>query len=369
MPAHHQSGSLRYLAEKWNGKVFGIFDTKLSNGRKSLGWEVPDLGSIKSYFLDGIDSPEVFVENFIKAHTNSIHVVCGVRGTMCINMAWDYLGGLPNSKIACILERPHYHSWQGHLKKIWYWKFFREHAKMLKTVLAMGKMGVDSYQKLGISTKVLFPFMYQSDFIKIPKSSKFLTHDKPLRFVYIGQFIERKGADILSAALEKLPDSGWTMDWIGTGGEFEKHIQEQSKEINKICFLGYCSSNEIPNRLSKYDVAIIPSRHDGWGMVVNEALLAGLGVIVTNQVGAKDLIEASQAGVVIKAGSIQTLVEGMTNAVDNYPIVNQWKSQARQYRSLLNAERAGQYLHDVLHYSFVDPSVHFPEPYWLNFNL
>src|SRR5262249_32859433 len=60
------------------------------------------------------------------------------------------------------------------------------------------------------------------------------------------------------------------------------------------------------------DVFVLPSRHDGWGVVVNQALGAGLPVIASDAVGAGlDLVEDGVNGLIVPAGSAAALERAM----------------------------------------------------------
>ena len=53
----------------------------------------------------------------------------------------------------------------------------------------------------------------------------------------------------------------------------------------------------MESTISKYDFLILPSRFDGWGVVINEALLARVPVICSNQAGASSLVKKWDCGV------------------------------------------------------------------------
>ena len=365
MPAHHQLGALRYLARVWEGDVYAVFDTRMLPDRKALGWKCPDFGEIKVHFLDEMDFPEVFVKKHIELHYDAIHVLGGIRGCLSVDLAWKEIKKNKSIKLACIAERPNFNSWKSIIQKAWYRNFFRKYGDRFNLFLTMGKIGLESYQKLGVSSDILFPYMYQADCMEYPSLSSRDVGFRSIRFVYIGRLIAIKGVGTLLDVLDSLPNTGWELSWIGGGGEYEKNVREISQSKEQVFFLGKVSSDEIINRLSLFDIAIVPSHYDGWGMVVNEAIMAGLGVIVTQNVGSKDLIEASQAGQVIDAGSFQSLKNVMNKLIDEPSLMEEWKENAEKYRPLIRPERVGEYLRDVLHYSFIDSSVQRPQPDWL----
>ena len=55
--------------------------------------------------------------------------------------------------------------------------------------------------------------------------------------------------------------------------------------------------------IMKNDVLVLPSRFDGFGFVISEAIKYGTYVIVSSQVGAKDLLQKGKKGAVFNVGS------------------------------------------------------------------
>src|SRR5207302_9582270 len=63
------------------------------------------------------------------------------------------------------------------------------------------------------------------------------------------------------------------------------------------------------------DVLCVPSRYDGWGLVVPEGLAAGLPVIATDRMGAAvEFLETGRNGWLILAGDEQSLYQALREA-------------------------------------------------------
>jgi glycosyltransferase involved in cell wall biosynthesis len=80
---------------------------------------------------------------------------------------------------------------------------------------------------------------------------------------------------------------------------------------SRVNFLGFQQPASIPEVFAGADIFVLPSRHDGWGVVVNEALGAGLPIIVSDCVGARDLVEDGRNGFVTRAGDADGLVAAL----------------------------------------------------------
>lgn len=66
--------------------------------------------------------------------------------------------------------------------------------------------------------------------------------------------------------------------------------------------------NEIPHIMENHDILILPSLHDGWGAVVNEAITMGLYIITSDKCGAKALIKIKESVLYSKTMMQQTYI-------------------------------------------------------------
>jgi glycosyltransferase involved in cell wall biosynthesis len=100
----------------------------------------------------------------------------------------------------------------------------------------------------------------------------------------------------------------------------------------------------LPEYFGRSDVFVIPSRHDGWGVVVNQALAAGLPVITSNAVGAGvDLVENGANGLHVAAGDVDELFRAMETVAGNPTKAREWggrsKARARDLTPEAGAEK------------------------------
>lgn len=368
MPSHHQSGVMRHLAKTWNREMHAVFDMKMLPERRKLGWQPPELGTINQHFLEDKKAPRKFVSDFIDRHRDAIHILSGFRGCHSVNSAWAKLRQYPASHLAVIAERPNMLTWKSYPKKLWYKHFIEKHKHRFKAILSMGRLGVKWFRGIGCSDDILFPYMYQHDNSTNQQNSHATeARSGDVKFIYAGQFIRRKGCDLLLEATCILPSNGWSLDLVGEGHELSDYIKSFIDAYKlPVRYIGKWSSSEVLSRLKGYDVCIVPSRHDGWGMVVNEAIEAGLGVIVSDRTGACDLVNASGAGIVVPANNISALSEAMQSVLDNPGYISLWRNRAKEFAPRICASSVGSYLHDVLNYSFLGRGIKKPIAPWVS---
>ena len=76
---------------------------------------------------------------------------------------------------------------------------------------------------------------------------------------------------------------------------------------------------------------MLPSRHDGWGVVVNQALAAGLPIITSDAVGAGlDFVDNGVNGMRIPAGDVEALYGAMHVFMLNPNLAAQWGRKSRE---------------------------------------
>jgi glycosyltransferase involved in cell wall biosynthesis len=74
---------------------------------------------------------------------------------------------------------------------------------------------------------------------------------------------------------------------------------------------GWMSHERLASELQGHDVLILPSFFDSFGMVVAEAMACGLPAIVTENVGAKEMISPGVNGLVVPTGDAGALADAM----------------------------------------------------------
>jgi len=100
--------------------------------------------------------------------------------------------------------------------------------------------------------------------------------------------------------------------------------------------------------MAGYDLVVLPSRYDGWGAVVNEALQQGVPVLASDNAGASALVRASGAGAVFGATDAAALAAHLRRALLEPGLLADWRALARAYRSRLDPAVAAAYLRDCL---------------------
>lgn len=113
---------------------------------------------------------------------------------------------------------------------------------------------------------------------KFYKSKLGIAQDKIV--LYVGQFIKRKGIDFL---LESIQNSNPKVAYYFIGGQITEEYQNiiERKSLTNIYFIDFMDKNNLKEYFFAADLFVLPTREDIWGLVINEAMAAGLPVITT----------------------------------------------------------------------------------------
>jgi glycosyltransferase involved in cell wall biosynthesis len=216
--------------------------------------------------------------------------------------------------------------------------------------LSLSLLAREQFIRAGFNKDTLFPFGY---FIWKQNVVRDQTEkDKnELKLIFVGALIKRKGLDIAVSAIETLYNKGYrvSLDLYGAGNP--DPYCSSSKCIH---YKGILPQGEAQKTISSYDFLLLPSRHDGWGIVVNEALLQGVPVIASDHVGAICLLESTGAGIVFKSQDSVDLQNKIESLLFEDNKVEFLKGNASKVASQILPNVAAIYLLDVLKYYFFD---------------
>lgn len=206
---------------------------------------------------------------------------------------------------------------------------FKKHI-MEKADMYLTGMGGDNdyFLKYGATKEKLKPYHFTSSYAKdiddkvlTQKEKQILKKElgiiKDKMILYVGQFIHRKGIDILLKAFKGLDDDA-CLYLIGGAmtDEYNKIIEANS--IKNVVAINFLSKDELRKYYQAADVFAMTTREDTWGLVVNEAMEHGLPVITTNKcIAGQYLIENGVNGYLIESENITQANALMKTLLDN----------------------------------------------------
>jgi glycosyltransferase involved in cell wall biosynthesis len=219
---------------------------------------------------------------------------------------WCFWGERPG------LRKP---EWVGRLVRFWKLRWLHSSTA---PIWGVGKFAVDRYRAEFGLTRKYFNLPYFSDLERFStdSASRAAATSEPV-FLFSGSLITRKGIDLLARAFVRLLREGYRarLKIIGEGelrGSLERTLERVSSSVE---FMGFVDWKNLPSHYAASHVLCVPSRYDGWGLVVPEGLASGLPVIATDRMGAAlEFIESGKNGWLIPADDEEAVFNAMREA-------------------------------------------------------
>lgn len=165
-------------------------------------------------------------------------------------------------------------------------------------------------------------------------------------FIYAGRLSAEKNLKTLISAFKEVKNNGgkdWGLIIVGDGAdreELEKIVRVQN--IPNVFFAGGVFWKDVPKYYALSDVFILPSLSEPWGLVVNEAMICGLPVIVSEKAGSAELIKENENGFIFnpndKSGLISIMLKFTNNEVDAKKMSESSKNMIKNYSPKKSAE-------------------------------
>ncbi len=132
----------------------------------------------------------------------------------------------------------------------------------------------------------------------------------PLRIVFVGQAVERKGLPVLLRAFEALREHvDATLTLVGASAGEVAHMMLDDRGVEA---LGKVSEERKLAELAAADVVCAPSLHgESFGMVLTEAFAAGAPVVASDIPGYRDVVRDGRDGILVPPGDPVALAEAL----------------------------------------------------------
>lgn len=157
---------------------------------------------------------------------------------------------------------------------------------------------------------------------KISAKEEFEQHGQ-LEIVQVSRLMhEEKGQDILIKSIKALCDEGYdnvSLTFIGEGAsrEYLEDLVAQLGLEGKVEFLGNRSQEYVFGHLKDYDLFVQPSRFEGFGLTVAEAMAARVPVLVSDIQGPMEVVDYGRCGMAFKSNDVSDCARVLKSIIDN----------------------------------------------------
>jgi glycosyltransferase involved in cell wall biosynthesis len=145
--------------------------------------------------------------------------------------------------------------------------------------------------------------------------------------LYVGRLSTEKQLEQLRPILERVP--GTRLALVGDGplrADLEAHFVGTNTN-----FLGYLKGEELSQAYASADIFVFPSALESFGLVVVEAMAAGLPVVASRVGGVCDVVEEGRTGYTFNVGDVDALVEGVRRIASDRDRMAQMGRDARAF--------------------------------------
>ncbi len=174
--------------------------------------------------------------------------------------------------------------------------------------------------------------------------------DHPLALLTVGSLTRRKGHLTLLAALVKLRDHDWHLNLVGSAAWDPDHAAEIGRTIvdlglgDRVSLLGEQNEAGLSRLYDEADLFILASHHEGYGMVLSEALARALPIVSTTA-GAIPETVPKAAGLLVPPGDPDALAQAIHSLITDPEHYRRLADGAAKARVRLQSwqESAGQF--------------------------
>lgn len=352
-PIQYQAPLLRRIAQEPDIELTVLFGSDFSvRGYKDKGfggvgvkWDVPLLDGYRHEFLPALrDNATVGIARPL--NYGILRSLRGGKSKEAFDVIWVHgystvnaLHGMLAAKSLGIPVLLRAESWlrdreRGGLKLAAKHLFFRFLRQLVDGVLPIGTLNSEYWRHyLGDDfPQYLMPYAVDNEYFQ-RRSQEARPHRERLQkeldldparpvILFASKLQNRKRCgDLLTAYLNLSPGPGLEPHpylLIVGDGEERAALEKQAADsgCNSIRFCGFRNQSELPGFFDIATVFVLPSRHEPWGLIVNEVMNSGRAVIISDDVGCQpDLITDGIEGCIFPAGNVEALTDALKRSL------------------------------------------------------
>jgi glycosyltransferase involved in cell wall biosynthesis len=171
-------------------------------------------------------------------------------------------------------------------------------------------------------------------------------------FLFVGRFAPEKNVLRMLEAYAKYRQvagrRAWGLVLVG-GGPLETELRARAQELRDVVFAGFQQGDAVPTYYGLASCLVLPSVSETWGLVVNEAMAAGLPVLVSQRCGCvPELVRPGVNGYVCDPLDTDGMARLMGEMSSDTANVTKMGEASRQIVSLYTPETWAQNLADCI---------------------
>lgn len=220
-----------------------------------------------------------------------------------------------------------------------YWDDWREECRLADSIVVNSAWSKRALVQAGISADKLavVPLMYDAPLSGISAARTYpgkFDEDRPLKVLFLGSLIIRKGIAEVFEAARRLADAPVEFWFVGSEG---LELPEDLRHSKRIHWVGAVRRGETRRYYDGSDVFLFPSLSDGFGLTQLEAMSSGLPVIASNRCG--EVVQDGENGRVLPEVDAEHIAAALQACLANPDRLAHWSANAVVRAQMFGASR------------------------------
>jgi glycosyltransferase involved in cell wall biosynthesis len=217
-------------------------------------------------------------------------------------------------------------AWRCAIKRV----FFRWVSSRASGIMPMGTLGREYFASYGIRPEQMYLLPYTPDYEWMAERDssavaafcdRFNLSPDRRHILFSGRLQPVKRVDLAIEAFARIAAErpSWDLVLVGSGPLETELRQRVPPELeSRVVWTGFLQSAELRAAYHSCHALVLPSRVESWGVVVQEAMAAGLPVVASHVVGAaRDLVEDHISGRIFPSGDLSQLADALRDVTDD----------------------------------------------------
>jgi glycosyltransferase involved in cell wall biosynthesis len=177
----------------------------------------------------------------------------------------------------------------------------------------------------------------------------------PMRILFVGNLIPRKGLSVLLSAISALPAGSVRLDVVGSQAADPLYVKKVTDQVadqglrDSVVFHGILDDESLQKELEAAHILVVPSSYEGYGIVYLEGMAFGLPAIGTTAGAAGEIIKPRENGFLIRPGDAAALTVYLLALMTDRSLMKQLSLNAlASYRQRAAWDQTVESIHQFL---------------------
>lgn len=213
-----------------------------------------------------------------------------------------------------------------------YWEAWKEECELSDVIVVNSSWSQDALIQTGIAADKIriIPLAYERPAdIEVPDRQPVATFavDRPLKMLFLGQVIVRKGVMELIQAMKQLQGEPVHLTVVG-GGDSE--LMDELKTLENTTVVGHVDRPEVVQHYQDSDIFLLPTHSDGYAITQLEAAAFGLPILSSRFCG--DVVVEGQNGQILPEVTVNALVTAIRQLLQDPQQIHDMSLRQRQMK-------------------------------------